>query len=203
MKPPTVVRRGVDPQSPETILKGLRGVPQDWSAQGRWLLITGRASSESTTRDLIAYDLENGTVRAWLATEFAEGAARFSPDGTWVAYTSNSSGRGEVYLRMFEGNGQAIPVSTNGGHWPLWRRDGKELYFLSPGDDVMAVDITRSGASITAGEPRRLFRIPLNDITRSSWSPYQVSADGQRFLLNVPDRPTPLFFMQGLGTMVK
>ena len=74
---------------------------------------------------------------------------------------------------------------------------------MSPGDDVMAVSLTRSGASIVPGKPQRLFRIPLNDITRRSWAPYAVTPDGQRFLLNVPDRPTPLFFLQGLSAMVK
>jgi hypothetical protein len=67
----------------------------------------------------------------------------------------------------------------------------------------MAVTLTRSGASITPGKPQRLFRIPLNDITRRTWAPYAVASDGQRFLLNVPDRPTPLFFLQGLEAMVK
>ncbi len=61
----------------------------------------------------------------------------------------------------------------------------------------------RDGASITPGQPRRLFKIPLNDISRLFWAPYAVSADGQRFLLNVPDRPTPLWFLQGLKGMVR
>jgi Tol biopolymer transport system component len=197
------VRRKVDPQSPVMELEGAGGTPQDWSSDGRWLLTAGAATPSSTTSDLIAYDLTKKTARAWLATEFVEQHARFSPDGAWVAYASNVSGRLEVYLRPFEGSGQPTAVSTDGGTFPVWRRDAGELYFLSPGDDVMAVTLTRSGASITPGKPQRLFRIPLNDITRRSWSPYAVSADGRRFLLNVPDRPTPLFFLQGLEAMVK
>ena len=198
-----VVRRKLDPQSAVVKLDGVGGNPQDWSADGRWLLTAGRATPASATTDLIVYDFETRKTRPWLATEFTEVHARFSPDGTWVAYSSNVSGRQEVYLRPFAGDAQPIAVSTDGGSHPLWRRDAGELYFLSPGDDVMAVNLTRSGTSITPGKPQRLFRIPLNDITRRSWAPYAVTADGQRFLLNVPDRPTPLFFLQGLGAMVK
>ena len=193
-----VVRRRLDPQSAVTGL-GQRGIPQDWSSDGRWLLFTRRG----TSTDLMAYDLTNKTAKPWVATQFGETMARFSPDGQWVAYASNVSGRQEIYLRPFAGDGQPIAVSTSGGAHPLWRRDGNELFFLDPGDDVMAVSVTRSGASLVPGIPQRLFRIPLNDITRASYTPYGVSPDGKRFLLNVPDRPTPLFYMQGLREMVK
>jgi Tol biopolymer transport system component len=192
-----LVRRRIDPQSAVAAL-GQRGTPLDWSSDGRWLLF-GRSS---TTPDIMVYDFAAKTARPWLATEFSEGTARFSSDGQWVAYASNVSGRQEIYIRSF-GDGQPIAVSTNGGAHPFWRRDGNELFFLDPGDDVMAVSLTRSGASIVPGRPQRLFRIPLNDITRTSYAPYGVSPDGRRFLLNVPDRPTPLFYMQGLREMVK
>jgi hypothetical protein len=197
-----VFRRRTDPQSQETALAGVLGLPGDWSSDGRWLLFTGRATPTSTSTDISVYDFEKKVTRPWLATEFSEVHPRFSSDGQWVAYDSNASARREVYLRPFDGSGQTIQVSTAGGSHPIWRRDGGELYFLSPGDDVMAVTLTRSGTSITPGQPQRLFRIPLNDITRSAWAPYDVSADGQRFLLNVPDRPTPLLFLQGLGRII-
>jgi eukaryotic-like serine/threonine-protein kinase len=193
-----LVRRRIDPQSAVAKL-GQRGSPQDWSSDGRWLLFGGRA----TTPDIMVYDFANKTARPWLATEFSEGGARFSPDGKWVAYASNVSGRQEVYLRLFEGESQPIAVSTNGGAYPFWRRDGNELFFLDPGDDVMAVSLTRSGAMIAPAKPQRLFRIPLNDITRNSYPPFGISPDGQRFLLNVPDRPTPLFYLQGLRGLIK
>jgi hypothetical protein len=137
-----------------------------------------------------------------MATDTEEQNGRFSPDGKWVAYSSNVSGRFEVYIRSFEGDGQPIAVSTAGGEQPVWRRDGSELFYLEPGDDVMAVSLVRSGNSITPGKPQRLFRIPLNDISRSTIAPYDVTPDGQRFLLNIPDRPTPLFFLQGLDRVI-
>jgi Tol biopolymer transport system component len=205
-----LTRRRIDPQSQVTTL-GVSGTPQDWSTDGRWLLFTANANSpESTPPDLLVYDFANKAARPWLATKFVETGARFSPDGKWVAYSSNVTGRQEVYLRAFDSStgsgtsdGQPIAVSTNGGTFPQWRRDGNELFFLETGDDVMAVSLTRSGASIVPGKPQRLFRIPLNDITRAAYPPYGISPDGQRFLLNVPDRLTPLFYLQGLRGMVK
>jgi hypothetical protein len=94
-------------------------------------------------------------------------------------------------------------VSSGGGIHPRWRRDGRELYFLGPGDEMMAVEISNSAGMIVAATPRKLFTVPLNDISGSYVSPYDVSADGQRFLLNVPDRPEPLFFLQGLGALAR
>jgi Tol biopolymer transport system component len=77
------------------------------------------------------YDLAASKGRAWLATEFIEGVAIFSPDGRWIAYASNASGRQEICLRALDGSGNAIPVSSGGGIHPRWRRDGRELYFLA------------------------------------------------------------------------
>jgi Tol biopolymer transport system component len=198
-----IVRRRLDPQSQPSILTGLNGRPEDWSNDGRWLFAAGRASEASTTLDILLYDFEKKTVHPWLATQFAESLARFSPDGKWVAYASDMSGRLEIYLRAFEGETQPIAVSSDGGIHPAWRADGNELFFLGPSDDVMSVSLSRSGATIVPGKPQRLFRIPLNDITRRGFPPYGVSPDGQRFLLNVPDRPTPLFFLQGLMGLLK
>lgn len=196
-------RRPLDPQSTTTQVMDLRGTPNDWSSDNRWLIVSGRANDQSTTTDLIAYDLQAKTVRNWLVTPFTETQARFSPDVHWVAFASNLSGRQEVYVRQFEGATEPIQVSTDGAAHPQWNANGNELFFLSPADEMMAVSVTRSGSTITTGKPQRLFRIPLNDITRSSYAPYGVTPDGQRFLLNVPDRPTPLFFMQGLEAVVR
>jgi Tol biopolymer transport system component len=194
----TLVRRKIEGQTEAEPLPGARGSALDWSRDRRWLLLSGRASDASTTIDLMVHDFQNRTTRVWLATAFHEANARFSPDGKWIAYASNVSGRFEVYLRTFEGDGQPIAVSVSGGSHPQWRRDGNELFFLDPGDDVMVASLMRTGSTITPGKPQRLFRIPLNDITRRAYPPYGVAPDGQRFLLNVPDRPTPLFFLQGL-----
>ena len=195
-------RRLLDPQSAATELAGVRGTANDWSSDDRWLLTVGRATEQSTTPDIMVYDFQTKSARNWLATPFSEMHPRFSPDGRWVAYASNLSGREEVYLRKFEGDADPVQVSTHGGGHPQWRRDGNELFFLTPADEMMSVSVSRSGASITTGDPKRLFRVSLNDVTRTSYSPYGVTPDGQRFLLNVPDRPTPLFLLQGLEGLV-
>jgi hypothetical protein len=72
-----------------------------------------------------------------------------------------------------------------------------------PGDEMMAVEISNSAGMIVAAPPRKLFTVPLNDISGSYVSPYDVSANGQRFLLKVPERPEPLFFLQGLGALAR
>ena len=195
-------RRRVDPQSTPVPLN-TGAVPADWSANGRWLLMVGRAAPTSNSQDIMLYDFDQQALRPWLATGFSEGTPRFSPDGRWVAYSSNVTGRDEIHVRAFEGDAGEITVSTNGGLHPFWRRDGNELFYLEEGDDVMAVSLTRTPSAIVPGKPQRLFKIPLNDITRGGFAPYAVSADGHRFLLNVPDRPTPLFFLQGLRGLLR
>jgi len=177
------------------------GVPTSWSPDGRHLLLDATAGANQT--DIYVYDLVAGARRSWLATEFNEQTARFSPDGAWIAYASNSTGRSEIYLRRFDGSGTAIPVSSAGGIHPHWRRDGRELFFLAPNDDMMAVNISTTVGSLTAGAPHKLFNVPLNDLPITVFSPYDVAADGQKFLLNVPDRPEPLFFLQGLDALVR
>jgi Tol biopolymer transport system component len=93
---------------------------------------------------------------AYLRTEWNEQDGQFSPDGRWVAYTSNESGRTEVYAQSFPtGHGKWL-VSTAGGDKPVWRADGKELYFLSPDGYMMAAGVT-PGRAFSTGEPKRLF----------------------------------------------
>jgi hypothetical protein len=141
-------------------------------------------------------------MKPWLATTFDENHARFSSDGKWVAYTSDESGRSEVYIRPFEGEAQSVAISLQGGTHPVWRRDGRELFFLATDGSMMAVDLTLRGAIVQAGRPRVLFKILLNDISTDWFAPFDVTDDGQRFLLNIPEQPEPLFFLQGLGAVM-
>jgi Tol biopolymer transport system component len=189
-----LLRRGLAPGVPAVALEGVKGSANDWSPNGRWLL--------TTDGDIHAYDLANGVSTPWLETRAEERQARFSPDGRWVAYASNANGRLEVYVRAFEGAGQSIPVSTTGGDYPIWRDDGRELFFLSSGNDLMSVEVTVSGTGISLGQPQKLFSLPLNDATREFFSPYDVAPGGKRFLMNLPDRPGALFFLQGLDAIM-
>lgn len=120
----------------------------------------------------------------FLNSEFNENHAQFSPDGRWVAYVSDEFGRAEVYVQSFPVSGGQWQVSTTGGDQPQWRRDGRELFYVTPDKKLMAVAVT-PGASFKAGAPVTLFatRIPTTSLTddRNNFVP---AADGQRFLVN-------------------
>src|SRR5262249_415037 len=113
----------------------------------------------------------------------------FSPDGGWIAYQSNESGRFEIYVQPFPGPGGKWQLSTEGGSQPRWRRDGKELFYISPDNKLIAVPIRLSsaGKTVELGTPMPLFQTRIvgepGIILRTHQ--YAVSPDGQRFLINV------------------
>jgi eukaryotic-like serine/threonine-protein kinase len=116
----------------------------------------------------------------FLRTDLSETNGKFSPDSHWIAYDSDESGRFEIYVRPFptvEGGGKWM-VSHGGGREPHWRGDGKELFYIGPDDSLMAVPVSASGAAFQSGMPGALFKTPTN-------LPWDVSADGKRFLFPV------------------
>ncbi|HBY59445.1 MAG TPA: hypothetical protein DEH78_06455 [Solibacterales bacterium] len=119
-----------------------------------------------------------------MKTKFTEYSARFSPDGKWMAYTSNESGQTEVYVQAYPGPGGKLPISNGGGDHPQWSRDGKQLYyFLS--DSVYVVDVITQPA-FRAGAPRLVgARLGISEINARNWS---VAADGRIFLAKRPDQ---------------
>jgi Tol biopolymer transport system component len=166
--------------------------PLDWSSDGRWLLYTERG--KDTGSDLWALPDANGPAALerqaipYLVTPFNEGQARFSPDGKWVAYSSNESGTVEVYVRPFPASsGGKWLVSNGGGNQVSWRPDGKELFYVAPSGALMAADVHASGSAFEVGTPKTLFRPQilggLGSAPISAWR-YAVSKDGQRFLIN-------------------
>ena len=135
------------------------------------------------------------TSSVFLQTPFRETYGAFSPDGRWVAYNSNASGRTEVYVRPFVPPGAAgtaaaetsgqWQVSTAGGISPTWRPDGKALYYLNPAGDMMTAPITVVGATLEPGAPAMLFptRIVGGGVDTQLGRQYDVAPDG-RFLIN-------------------
>ncbi len=150
---------------------------QDWSPDGRFLLY--RTFGLRTKSDIwVLPTFGDKKPYPFLATESDEAFARFSPDGRWVAYASDDVGTSEVYVREFQGSGGSLRVSTGGGSFPCWRRDGKELFYFS-GGKLMAVDVKARATSFEPGVPKLLFE------KSGTWN-YDVSRDGQRILIAVP-----------------
>jgi serine/threonine-protein kinase len=152
---------------------------------GRTLLFVDNGSK--TGGDIWALSLEGERKpHVFLQTPFLENTPRLSPDGRWVAYLSDESGRIEVYARPFPGPGGKWQISTEGGQGIVWSAKGNELFYRA-GAKMMVVDI-RTQPTFSAGKPRLLFEAP-----RAALSPraglgadYSVSADGQRFLMVRP-----------------
>ncbi|HET9793955.1 MAG TPA: protein kinase, partial [Thermoanaerobaculia bacterium] len=146
------------------------------SPDGKILVYGTRAAG--TRDDLWALPLGGGKPTPLRTTRFAETAAQFSRDGKWLAFVADDTGRDEVYVRSAADPSVQIQVSTNGGERPRWRRDGKEIYFLS-GPSVMAAALS-GGPDLRADPPRPLFTLS------GTFGDYDVSPDGQRFLVTVP-----------------
>ncbi len=179
-----------------------------WSPDGRYVLY---ARSTTTTGVGVGGDLMilpmfgNRTPIQFLVTPFNETQGQFSPDGRWVAYASDESGRFEIYIRAFAGvddggssrtlRGAAgqWQVSSGGGLAPRWRGDGRELYYLAPDNRLMAVPVSATGSAVELGAARALFQTRARTDQRF---PYDVTADGQRFLVNTQYQeqatPTPI-----------
>jgi Tol biopolymer transport system component len=202
-------------------------VASDWSAGGRFLLYMSR--DPQTTWDLWVLPLEGDrTPWVFLKTPFDERYGTFSPDGRWVAYMSNESGRMEIYVRPFAGPaasgvganaaernvrlpspersrrepdpaGGQWQISTAGGLYPRWRRDGQELYYLGPTGALMAAPITVTGSTVAPGAPVMLFptRIYGGGADGGQGREYDVTRDG-RFLINtvLDGAPVPITLLQ-------
>lgn len=153
--------------------------PTDWSKDGKYILYTRGA-------DLWSVTLPELKSKLFLKAPSALRNGQFSPDGKWVAYASNETGRWEIYVTSFPEARGKWQVSTGGGEQPRWRGDGKELFFLSSDSKVMAVPVT-TGVTFDAGPPVALFQaIPRQPISFYDLFVYDVSRDGQRFLIITP-----------------
>ena len=140
---------------------------------------------------------------AIVSSLFTNNLAAISPDSKWIAYSSSESGRFEVYVTAFPGGGAKWEVSVSGGTGPKWRRDGRELFFVDPADNLMAVDVSTSGKTIQAGTPHPLFHaVGL----QGQLGPYAVTADGKKFLINggnVKEENEPFVLVQNWAAQLK
>ncbi len=115
----------------------------------------------------------------YLQTGFDVAGGQFSPDGKWIAYVSNESGKYEVYVRPFSESGGKLMVSTSGGSRPRWRRDGKEIFYLGDDGQLMAAKVRQNGSALAIDGVSPLFQTH----TQAFLPSYDASADGQRFLM--------------------
>ena len=161
-------------------------VPMSWSPDGQLLAFI--ELNPTTSLDIWVLRMGDpsagpGQVRKaqpFLQTPFNESVPAFSPDGHWLAYISDESGRYEIYVQPYPGPGGKWQISTDGGTEPVWNRNGRELFYRS-GNKMMAVDIATK-PSFAAGKPRMLFEGPYRP-TGTTIQNYDVSPDGQRFLM--------------------
>jgi len=154
-------------------------VPSGTTADGRRVVF--ERTDEKGRVSLMIRDLDGGGEAKRLGNESAsESAANVSPDGRWVAFVSDLSRSPEVYVRPLDGTGAAIRISNDGGFQPLWRSDGRELFYVDASGRIVAVAIA-AGEPLKPGVPTPLFHASLEEATDRQ---YDVSLDGQRFLLN-------------------
>ncbi len=157
--------------------------PSDWSLDGKFLLYHTMNNPKTKTDLWVLPFTGDKKPSEFLKTEFNEGFGVFSPDGKWIAYQSDESGTYQIYVRPFPGPGGQRQISTAGGARPRWRRDGKEIFYIGSDNKLMAAEVKWSGMTFQVGTVRPLFEVRpafFGPIVH----PYDVTADGQKFLVN-------------------
>ncbi len=159
-------------------------VPDDWSPDGRFLLVEVLPRNNPTKGDVwLVPAAGDGKPRPFLASEFNERGASFSPDGKWVSYVSDESGRDELYVVPFPGPGSKYQISTKGAQGGGFFKGGREILYGTPENDVVAVDIQAGPSGLEVGPPKTLFKLPA--ITAVAIPP-----DGERLLVAALPRET-------------
>jgi Tol biopolymer transport system component len=160
----------------------LLGFPNDWSSNGEWLMWS--RSAPGTDSDIWGLRLSADRKPVpILQTPFFEGEPRLSPNGRWLAYTSNESGRREVYVRSFPAGDTKRLVSTSGGRQPAWRRDGRELFYRTDAGAIMAVGV-KTDAGLRSQLPAGALPCAYSQGFPGRYD-YAPTRDGQRFLVNI------------------
>ena len=161
----------------EQLLAPGPGIPTSWSPDGQSILFT-----ENLQALVLPLNGDKKPVSAGFPSLYSPSQATISPDGKYLAFSATVSGRTNVYVQAMPPNMGKWQISVDGGTQPRWRRDGKELFFLSQDSEVMAVDVN-PGLTLTAGIPHELFGVSPYTMGGRR---YDVSADGQRFLMYLP-----------------
>jgi len=165
-------------------------IPTSWSRDGKYILFMRYQGGGRTGVWLLPLD-DRKAKPLLQSTAFALSAAVFSPNGHFIAYMSDESGRSEVYVQRFPLSGEKWVISSGGGFLPQWREDGKELFYVTTDGKVMSAEL-KSDAAFDSLVTKPLFQV---DIKRAPGCPYAVAPDGSRFLVNTPadaSNPVPM-----------
>jgi dipeptidyl aminopeptidase/acylaminoacyl peptidase len=179
-------RKGLRAGDPETVLVDTddHDLPEAWSRDGRTLLFIRQAADDYTRQSLWRLSLEGGGEPEPLESSgFFVDEPQVSPDGRWLAYNSQESGRSEVYVQPYRRDGERVRVSIDGGGQPKWRGDGGELFFTTLDDHLMSVAFGGRADRAEVDLPTALFEI--DGFQGPDYDDYAPSADGQRFLVKV------------------
>ena len=162
-------------------VKSRGGWPRQWSSDGKYIVFT--QNDPSTLWDIWLLPLSGERKPLpYLVTRFAEGTPAVSPDSRWVAYVSDESGSSEIYVNSFPRPGTPVRISTTGGIQPVWRRDGRELFYIAADRRLMAASLQMQGGEVLVAERRALFDVGYLD-TRDERPQYAVLGNGERFLM--------------------
>jgi serine/threonine protein kinase len=179
-------RKAADGTGQEELLlhAGINGNPYDISSDGKLLVYS--ETGAQTKDDLWLLPLAAGGRKPvkYLDSAFDERLAQFSPDGKWMAYQSDESGQYQVYVQPIPATGAKHQISVMGGTRPRWRRDGKQIFYISTDRKMMAADVKSAGATFESGTPQPLFDFAPPQQARAFG--YQPTADGKKFLAIVP-----------------
>jgi len=179
--------------------------PSDWSPDGRFLLYTD-LGEENVLHLYVLPMAGDGEAYRLVSGPSADAQGQFSPDGHWVAYSSNESGRWQVCVTPFPGREGKRQLSTEGGQQPRWRRDGKELFFLSRDRKLMSVSV-KAGSTFQFSAPTALFQTHAHEpIGAEEVFTYDLSASGRRFLINAEierNNPPPVDLILNWAAQLK
>jgi serine/threonine protein kinase len=193
----SIYRRTFHESAPEQLVTGKGGYisPSSFSPDGNLLLFTGTTNTRAIWMIPPVPDTAGSTGRRpVLQNNFNNDQAVFSPDGNWIAFVSDQSGRMEVYVMPFPGAGGLRQVSTAGGGFPHWRRDGKELFYETPNGELIAMETTIRGGALNLGQTHTLFA-GLRGLPAVGGD-YDVSADGRFLVVVGPDASQTLTLVQ-------
>ena len=203
-------QKAVDGSRPGEPLERLGAAPAgpsivcDWSHDGKWILF--QRSEIATGSDLWRLSTESGAkARPLIQTKANEACGQSSPDGKWVVFTSDESGRNQIYVQAFP-SGAKWQISKDGGVQPRWRGDGKELFYRDAPGGMVAVGV-RTGAAVEAGTPKTLFQTSRNSFDEGVTAiNYAVTRDGQQFVVLTDARsqsPEPLTAVLNWTSLLK